>query len=75
MKEWILKHPILTFLLVDGALTGIFNTIRAFAPVTTTVTTETTVTTKEEKSQAEDEDENDNEATLRKQIENKEEKA
>ena len=67
MKEWILKHPILTFLLVDGAMTGIFNTIRAFAPVTTTVTTETTATTEE--------DENDNEATLQKQIENKEEKA
>jgi hypothetical protein len=67
MKEWILKHPILTFLLVDGALSGIFNTIRAFAPVSTTVETETTVTTEEK--------ENDNEAALQKQIENKEEKA
>ena len=72
MKEWIMKHPILTFLLVDGALSGIFNTIRAFAPVSTTVETETTVTTEEK---AQDEDENDNEAALQKQIENKEEKA
>lgn len=32
MKEWIMKHPILTFLLVDGAVTGLFKTIRAFAP-------------------------------------------
>ena len=66
MKEWILKHPILTFLLVDGAMTGIFNTIRAFAP-------SATVTTEEEKA-AEEADENDNESILQRQIESKEEK-
>lgn len=66
MKEWILKHPILTFLLVDGAMTGIFNTIRAFAPATT-------VTTEEEKA-SEEEDKNDNESALQRQIESKEEK-
>lgn len=32
MKEFALKHPIITFLLVDGIITGLFNTIRAFAP-------------------------------------------
>ena len=32
MKEWIMKHPILTFLLVDGAIAGLFKTITAFAP-------------------------------------------
>lgn len=32
MKEWIMKHPILTFLLMDGVITGLFNTIRTFAP-------------------------------------------
>lgn len=32
MKEWIMKHPILTFLLVDGAIAGLFKTIAAFAP-------------------------------------------
>jgi len=67
MKEWILKHPILTFLLVDGAMTGIFNTIRAFAPAAT-------VTTEEGEKAEEETDKNDNEAALQKQIENKEEK-
>lgn len=32
MKEWIMKHPILTFLLVDGAIAGLFKTIQSFAP-------------------------------------------
>lgn len=32
MKEWALKHPILTFLLVDGLITGVLKTINAFAP-------------------------------------------
>lgn len=32
MKEFALKHPIITFLLVDGLLTGLFRTIQAFAP-------------------------------------------
>lgn len=40
MKEWIMKHPILTFLLVDGVITGLFNTIRTFAPSRTEVTVE-----------------------------------
>ena len=32
MKEFALKHPILTFLLVDGIVAGLSQTIRAFAP-------------------------------------------
>lgn len=32
MKEWALKHPIMTFLLVDSLITGILKTINAFAP-------------------------------------------
>ena len=32
MKEFAMKHPIITFLLVDGLLTGLFRTIQAFAP-------------------------------------------
>lgn len=61
MKEWILKHPILTFLLVDGAITGLFNTIRAFAP-------------KQEDAPKEEVAEEDPEANLKVQIEaNKEE--
>ena len=32
MKEFVMKHPIITFLLADALLTGLFNTIRAFAP-------------------------------------------
>lgn len=32
MKEWALKHPILTFLLVDGLITGVLKTISAFSP-------------------------------------------
>lgn len=32
MKEFALKHPILTFLLVDGVIAGLFRTIQAFAP-------------------------------------------
>ena len=43
MKEFAMKHPIITFLLVDGLLTGLFRTIQAFAP-------------NGEKAEAEDED-------------------
>lgn len=32
MKEFAMKHPILTFLLVDGVIAGLFRTIQAFAP-------------------------------------------
>lgn len=32
MKEFALKHPILTFLLADVLICGVFNTVRAFAP-------------------------------------------
>ena len=32
MKEWIMKHPILTFLMVAGIASELFDTIRAFAP-------------------------------------------
>ena len=31
MKEFALKHPILTFLLADTLISGLFGTIRAFA--------------------------------------------
>ena len=37
MKEWIMKHPILTFLLADSLICGVLNTIRAFAPKEVTV--------------------------------------
>ena len=30
MKEFALKHPFLTFLLVDGAITGIVKIVTAF---------------------------------------------
>lgn len=61
MKEWILKHPILTFLLADSLIAGLFNTIRAFTPKTEDVP-------KEEAA------EEDPEANLKVQIEaNKEE--
>lgn len=46
MKEFAMKHPIITFLLVDGLLTGLFRTIQAFAP-------------NGEKAEAEDEDEDE----------------
>lgn len=29
MKEWCIKHPILTFLLADSAICGIVNVIKA----------------------------------------------
>ena len=32
MKEFVLKHPVMTFLLVDSLIVGLFNTIAAFAP-------------------------------------------
>lgn len=32
MKAFAMRHPIITFLLVDGLLTGLFRTIQAFAP-------------------------------------------
>lgn len=31
MKEWAIKHPILTFLLADTIVAGIVNVIIAFA--------------------------------------------
>ena len=31
MKEWAIKHPIMTFLLIDSAIAGIVNTIRFIA--------------------------------------------
>ena len=48
MKEWALKHPILTFLLADSLICGVLNTIRSFAPKQTVpasedATVETTV--------------------------------
>jgi hypothetical protein len=38
MKEFALKHPILTFLLADALICGVFNTIRSFAPKKTAST-------------------------------------
>jgi hypothetical protein len=67
MKEWALKHPILTFLILDG----IIGTIRAFAPGNKTIrvwsTTKTDGDSPEEKEEKEDQEE-----TLQKQIEHKE---
>lgn len=61
MKEWILKHPILTFLLADSVITGLFKTISLFAP-------------KREDIPKEEASEEDPEANLTVQIEaNKEE--
>ena len=40
MKEFALKHPILTFLLVGTLVSEVMGTIRAFAPGTTEVTVE-----------------------------------
>lgn len=58
MKEFMLKHPILTFLLADSLIAGLFNTIRAFAP---------------KNPEAEKEENDDPEEGLAKSIENKEE--
>lgn len=58
MKEFMLKHPILTFLLADSLIAGLFNTIRAFAP---------------KNPEAEKEENDDPEKDLAKSIENKEE--
>lgn len=59
MKEWALKHPILTFLILDG----IICTIRAFAPGSKTTYIRSTTKT----------DGDSPEETLQKQIEHKEE--
>lgn len=32
MKEWALKHPIMTFLLADSLIAGVLKTINAFSP-------------------------------------------
>lgn len=64
MKDFIMKHPIITFLLADAFMTGLFNTIRAFAPKNP------------EAEKEEDEDDRpavDPEGDLAKSIENKEE--
>ena len=58
MKDFIMKHPIITFLLADAFMTGLFNTIRAFAP---------------KNPEAEKEENEDPEEDLAKSIENKEE--
>ena len=58
MKEFMLKHPIITFLLADAFMTGLFNTIRAFAP---------------KNQEAEKEEGKDPEEDLAKSIENEEE--
>lgn len=58
MKDFIMKHPIITFLLADAFMTGLFNTIRAFAP---------------KNPEAEKEENDDPEGDLAKSIENKEE--
>lgn len=31
MKEWAIKHPILTFLLIDSAIAGVVNVIRSIS--------------------------------------------
>jgi hypothetical protein len=54
----MLKHPILTFLLADAFMTGLFSTIRAFAP---------------KNPEAEKEKDEDPGEDLAKSIENKEE--
>lgn len=58
MKDFIMKHPIITFLLADAFMTGLFNTIRAFAP---------------KNPESEKEKDEDPEEDLAKSIENKEE--
>ena len=50
MKEFALKHPIITFLLVDGIITGLFNTIRAFAPNGGTQDTDESEATEEDEA-------------------------
>lgn len=65
MKEWALKHPILTFLILDG----IIGTIRAFAPGSKTTYIRSTTKTDSDSP----EEEEDQEETLQKQIEHKEE--
>lgn len=48
MKEWALKHPILTFFLADAAICGVVNIITSITGCcrkTVTVSAETTVTT------------------------------
>ena len=50
MKEFALKHPIITFLLVDGIITGLFNTIRAFAPSSATQTGDESEATEEDEA-------------------------
>lgn len=62
MKDFIMKHPIITFLLADAFMTGLFNTIRAFAPKNP-----------EANPEAEKEEDEDPEKDLAKSIENKEE--
>lgn len=61
MKDFIMKHPILTFLLADTLIAGLFNTIRAFAPNQAPV------------ASTEEEPENDAEDDLLNRIESKEE--
>jgi hypothetical protein len=54
MKEWIMKHPILTFLLADSLICGVLNTIRSFAPKNTAPASEETteeVTIEEEEAE------------------------
>ena len=63
MKEFIMKHPIITFLLADALLTGLFNTIRAFAPNQAAV------------SSGEEEKQDDAEGELIQHIDSKEETA
>lgn len=65
MKEWALKHPILTFLILDG----IIGTIRAFAPGNKTIRVWSTTKTDGDSS----EESEDKEETLQKQIEHEEE--
>lgn len=48
MKEWIMKHPILTFLLADSLICGVLNTIRSFAPKNTAPASEEEEVTIEE---------------------------
>ena len=50
MKEFALKHPIITFLLVDGIITGLFNTIRAFAPNNVAQTVDESEATEEDEA-------------------------
>lgn len=40
MKEWCIKHPILTFLLADSAICGVVNIIKAVTGVFTLGTPE-----------------------------------